>query len=171
MSDINPCQYGHTPNFRPTLHGQRGYCKVCLEFDFVAETVSVSLSRGVVVEPTHWTPSSALEIEARKKLAGLLPVAAVEPQAVPNKPPKVANVRQKEGAGINARMLAKIQVDTEAMYWSINQWVDYLGCSKSTVAGTDTWKKVCLPARERERLARGKRHRKPRRHKFRTDDA
>jgi hypothetical protein len=86
MSDSPPCQYGHTPDHIPTTHGEKGYCKVCLEYDYVAETVGVSLHSGVVVRPTRWTPSSALEIKARERRVGRLPPAPT-PLPAPSAPP------------------------------------------------------------------------------------
>lgn len=70
MSDIHPCQYDHTPDHIPTQPGEKGYCKVCLEYDYVAEVSGVNpygpgsfLRLGL-----RWTPCiSALEIEARKR--------------------------------------------------------------------------------------------------------
>lgn len=82
MSDTLPCQYGHTPDHIPTRHGDKGYCRVCLEYDYIAETVGVNANQGVVVRPTHWTRSTASEIVHRKMLAGLLSTAPT-PQPAP----------------------------------------------------------------------------------------
>jgi hypothetical protein len=89
MSDSHPCQYdGHTPDHIPTTHGERGYCKVCLEYDYVAETVAVNL--GGVHLGLRWKPCpSALEIEARKRLAGLLSAAPTR-QPTPSEPAPAA---------------------------------------------------------------------------------
>jgi hypothetical protein len=84
MSESHPCQYGHTPDHIPTRHGEKGHCRVCLEYDYVAETVGVNASQGVVVRPTHWTPSAASEILARKMHAGLLPAAPAAPPPAPS---------------------------------------------------------------------------------------
>jgi hypothetical protein len=73
------------------------------------------------------------------------------PAATPR--PRAADTKGKR---IDARMLAAIRDDAERVYWSAQQWADHLHCAKSTVLATDTWQKVCKPARERERLARGK---------------
>jgi hypothetical protein len=86
------------------MHGEKGYCKVCLKYDYVAETVGVSPSRGVVVEPRHWTPSSALEIEARMRLAGLLPPAA--PQPAPSEP---APAEQPQAVPLNNEQAAVLK--------------------------------------------------------------
>jgi hypothetical protein len=67
-----------------------------------------------------------------------------------------------KGKRIDERMLATIRDDSEAMYWSSNRWAGRLRCAASTVKESRTWKAVCMPARERERLARGKRLRGPR---------
>jgi hypothetical protein len=81
MPDTHFCHdyQPHTPDHDPTVHGEEGYCKVCLEYDFVAEAVAVNISGPggfLVVKPVRWTPcASALEIEARKRLAGMLPAA------------------------------------------------------------------------------------------------
>jgi hypothetical protein len=62
------------------MHGEKGYCKVCLAWDYVAETQAVDLA-GVHLG-LRWTPSLASEIEARMRLAGLLPAAGT-PQPAP----------------------------------------------------------------------------------------
>jgi hypothetical protein len=71
--------------------------------------------------------------------------------------------RNARGKWINERMLAKIQKEPEALYWSANMWANHLNCAASTVKESITWKKVCLPAREEERnCRRGRRLRGPR---------
>jgi hypothetical protein len=69
----------------------------------------------------------------------------------------VAPMKPTKGKRINERMLTVIQDDPEAMYWSAKHWAEHLCCNKSTVLETKTWRNVCKPARERERLARGHR--------------
>lgn len=86
MSDIpcreRPPRYDHTPDHTPTMHGEKGYCKVCLVYDFVAETQSVDY--GGVHLGLRWTPCvSVLEIEARKRLAGLLAAPQPGPAVTP----------------------------------------------------------------------------------------
>jgi hypothetical protein len=85
--------------------------------------------------------------------------AAIHDKAPPADPPK-----KTKGKHIDERMLGVIRDNSEAMYWSSPQWADNLGCGKSTVIESKTWKQTCRPTRERERLARGKRLRqkKPR---------
>jgi hypothetical protein len=78
----------------------------------------------------------------------------VPTQCMPAKPQKT------KGKGIDERMLATIRDDSELIYLSSHQWAMRFGCSHSTVLGTKTWKQSCKPARERDRLARGKRLRK-----------
>jgi hypothetical protein len=68
-----------------------------------------------------------------------------------------SNKPAAKGKRIDERMLATIRDNQEAMYWSGNQWAEQLDCAKSTVVESRKWKTVCLPARERERLARGHR--------------
>ena len=65
--------------------------------------------------------------------------------------------QNRESKHIDARMLATIRDDPEAVCRSLNEWAERLTCAKSTVANCKTWKTVCRPARERERLARGRR--------------
>jgi hypothetical protein len=55
------------------MHGEEGYCKVCVKYDYVAETVAVDL--GGVHLRLRWKPSPALEIEARMRAAGRTPPA------------------------------------------------------------------------------------------------
>jgi hypothetical protein len=81
MSDIDPCQYDHTPDHKPTQHGETGYCKVCLVYDFVAYISGVNPygPGGFHVLGLRWTPCvSALEVEARQRRHGQLPVAPSE---------------------------------------------------------------------------------------------
>jgi hypothetical protein len=67
-----------------------------------------------------------------------------------------------KGKRIDEKMLAMIRDDSERMYWPAQQWADTLHCAKSTVLDTKSWREICKPARERERLSRGKRlRRKP----------
>jgi hypothetical protein len=68
--------------------------------------------------------------------------------------------RAAKGKHVDERMLSGIRDNAEALYWSSKQWADNLGCSKSTVIDSPTWKQTCKPARERERLSRGKRLRR-----------
>jgi hypothetical protein len=75
-------------------------------------------------------------------------------------PPTDSN---KKGKRIDERMLAAIRDEAEAVYWSAKEWAEeHLHCAKSTIVESRTWKQICMPARERERLARGKRLRGPR---------
>jgi hypothetical protein len=68
----------------------------------------------------------------------------------------------RKGKMINERMLARLQKEPESMLWSARQWADALGCSKSTIAETTTWKNTlqAIKAKERtEREMRQERHR------------
>ena len=65
--------------------------------------------------------------------------------------------QERESNQIDARMLATIRDDPEAVYRSLNEWAEQLTCAKSMVAACRTWKTVCRPATERERLSRGRR--------------
>jgi hypothetical protein len=77
-------------------------------------------------------------------------------------------VRDRKGKQINERMLKKLQEDKEnCLYLSVKDWADHLGCSKSTVHGTNTWEMI-LTARglgEAEKCMRRKEH-KPDRRRF-----
>ena len=68
--------------------------------------------------------------------------------------------QKRESKHIDARMLATIRDDPEAVYRSLNEWAEQLTCAKSMVAACRTWKTVCRPARERERLSQGRRLRR-----------
>jgi hypothetical protein len=70
---------------------------------------------------------------------------------------------------VDERMLAAIRDNHEAVYWSAQQWADKLNCAKSTVVESKTWKQTCKSARERERLARGRRLRAPKAPKKHAD--
>jgi hypothetical protein len=94
--------------------------------------------------------------------AELLDTATQQPAGDSQPPapePRVAEkpAKQAKGKHIDERMLAALRDKPESLYWSANQWKDHLHCSKSTVIDSKTWKQTCKPARERERLARGKR--------------
>ena len=76
MSDKHFCRndHPHKPDHIPTMHGEKGYCRACLEWDYTAETQSISAGAGVVLG-LRWTPSSATEILDRRKLADEKPSA------------------------------------------------------------------------------------------------
>lgn len=42
-------------------------------------------------------------------------------------------------ATINERMTARLRENQDAAAWSVGQWAEYLGCSKSSVHGTPMW--------------------------------
>jgi hypothetical protein len=48
---------------------------------------------------------------------------------------------------VNQRMLEILERQSEAIGWSAEDWAGKLGCSKSTVHGTDAWQKRIKPAR------------------------
>lgn len=98
-------------------------------------------------------------------------VDAAEKLFAATKPPAAANSarsntvagsskKKSKGKNINAQMLAKIQDDPEAIYWSTDTWAQVLDCAKSSVCDTDTWKNICGSSRETKRLETGKRPRK-----------
>jgi hypothetical protein len=89
------------------------------------------------------------------------PGSAERPTCATPTPPGPLPANTK-GKLIDPRMLAQLRDNTESRYWSSQQWADNLSCGKSTVIGTKTWQTICKPARERERLARGKRLRRKR---------
>jgi hypothetical protein len=91
--------------------------------------------------------------ERERKLAALRADSGTETPLAAHRP-------SAKGKGIDEKMLAAIRDDERALYLSINQWADKLRCSKSTVAGTKTWKQLCRPKRELERLSRGQRLRR-----------
>jgi hypothetical protein len=67
------------------MHGEKGYCKVCLKYDYVAETVAVDL--GGVHLGLRWAPCpSALEIEARMRAPEQTP-PALAPQPASSETP------------------------------------------------------------------------------------
>ncbi|HEY7154767.1 MAG TPA: hypothetical protein VH575_12465 [Gemmataceae bacterium] len=76
--------------------------------------------------------------------------------------PPAATRRPSRGKHIDAEMLRTIRDRPEAAYWTARQWAEHLGCGKSTVGETNTWRTHCRLARERERLARGQRLRRSR---------
>lgn len=51
---------------------------------------------------------------------------------------KVDNPRPK--ATVNARMLELMQKDPKVKGWTCQEWAKKLGCARSTVHGTETWK-------------------------------
>jgi len=76
---------------------------------------------------------------------------------------------QRKGKLINERMMKKLQEDREnCLGWSARDWADHLGCSKSTVHGTKTWKMILAGRKfnEAERLARQKKPRRVDRRQF-----
>jgi hypothetical protein len=107
-----------------------------------------------------------------KRLAELLeiePTATVPPKRVAVAPTKHRKKRVK-GKRIDERMMAIIRDNEESIYWSSNEWAWHLKCAGSTVKESRTWKTVCNPARERERLARGRRLRGPKKRRPRPED-
>jgi hypothetical protein len=72
-------------------------------------------------------------------------------------PPAPTRRGGAKGKRIDERMLATIRDDKEALYWTCREWADFLRCHHTTVAGTKTWKEVCLRAQEIARQTNGKR--------------
>ena len=52
--------------------------------------------------------------------------------------------RRGKGKHINERMLAELRDNPTSCLWSAQAWADRFKCSKSTIAGTKTWK-VTIP--------------------------
>jgi hypothetical protein len=75
--------------------------------------------------------------------------------------------RNRKGKRINERMLGRLQQDPASLYWSAQRWAQALGCSKSTIAGTQTWKETIRAAKARERAERELRQE---RHQGRSDE-
>jgi hypothetical protein len=97
------------------------------------------------------------------RLAGVVKALAPPQTGRPHTRTKVSGKKVK-GKRIDERMLSGIRDNSEAVYWSAQQWADNLVCQKSTVAETKTWKTICLPARETKRLSQGKRLRRKKPH-------
>jgi hypothetical protein len=136
------------------------------------------------VDALHWLedhgfdpPAELLTLPEAKLLNPVpaTPPGEAEPSAgrVPAPPPPASGVQappRAKGKRINERMLATIQSHEEAVYWSARRWSKQLKCTHSTILDTPTWKKVCRPARERERLSRGHRLRGPKRRRAKGDN-
>ena len=105
----------------------------------------------------RWCRAERELADERTKSLALAQKYVAPPKATPPRPGGA------KGKHIDERMLATIRDDPEAKYWSCRKWAyEVLHCSPSTVGGTRTWRLTCLPAREAERLARGKRLRRKR---------
>src|SRR5262249_10327443 len=74
--------------------------------------------------------------------------------SAPNPPGEPADGPDRKGKRINEQMLGRLQREPESLYWSAQQWADALGCSKSTIAETHTWKTTIRAAKARERAER-----------------
>lgn len=75
--------------------------------------------------------------------------------------------RTGRGKRINALMLEKLVRNPESLNWSISQWMTVLGCAKSTIAETSTWKDRIRPA---QIVARADREVREGRKASRSDD-
>ena len=67
----------------------------------------------------------------------------IEPELRPSadaNPDDGAKVRAVRGKNIDAQMVKVMLENQESAGWSAQQWADRLGCAKSTIAGTKTWK-------------------------------
>lgn len=62
--------------------------------------------------------------------------------------------QNRKGKRINERILGKLQQYPDSLYWSAQQWADALGCSKSTIAETPTWKTTIRAARAMQQAER-----------------
>jgi hypothetical protein len=86
--------------------------------------------------------------------------ANTPPAAQPAGDPTCRRPGAAKGKRVDERMLAAIRDNQEAIYWSSSQWAENLKCSPSTVKESKTWKQTCSSARERARLASGRRLRR-----------
>jgi hypothetical protein len=68
--------------------------------------------------------------------------------------------RRIKKPSVNDRMRLTLLDNDEALGWSASKWAEHLKCTKSTVAGTDTWKTL-----EQTRLRNKAQHRLDRRRK------
>jgi hypothetical protein len=59
-----------------------------------------------------------------------------------------------KGKMIDERMLAEIRDNPGSLRWSAQKWADRFKCSKSTIAGTKTWKDTIRLMRIQERCER-----------------
>jgi hypothetical protein len=75
--------------------------------------------------------------------------------------------RGAKGKKINERMLGRIQSEPESAYWTAQRWAEALGCVKSTVVGTRTWKVTISALKASERVEREMRQE---RNQGRSDD-
>jgi hypothetical protein len=62
--------------------------------------------------------------------------------------------KKTKGKQVNERMKELLLKDGSRLEWSVEQWAGKLKCSKSTVAGTETWQKIlnARALREADRL-------------------
>ena len=155
MSDIQTCQYDHTPDHKPTMHGEKGYCKVCLKYDYVAEAVGVNINGPgsfLVVRPVRWTPSPASEIVNRKVLAGLLPVAPAPGneqdmvqliQAIgDDNTAKIIGIAQRKDLSGEEKMKEIVKEDVRFAGKDSNEWSTLLGVSDAAIRGYSFWKEL-----------------------------
>jgi hypothetical protein len=76
------------------------------------------------------------------------------PRPQPAHAPSVPNLSAgRRGKNIDAKMRKLLGDDSSRMGWTAEAWAERLDCSKSTVAGTDTWEQIRV-MRERERIER-----------------
>jgi len=87
--------------------------------------------------------------EVQLQAAGDRPAPA---SALPEKPATAAE--GTKGKRINERILGMLQQKTESLGWSAQQWADALGCSKSTIVETHTWKTTLSAAKARDKAER-----------------
>ena len=76
-------------------------------------------------------------------------MAAIATTPAPTAPPAATATPAGKGRGkhIDARMLKILTERPESLEWTCRQWAEHLGCSLSTVAATQTWKKHIFNAR------------------------
>lgn len=70
--------------------------------------------------------------------------ATPKPEVAERNEPQQSVDARRSGASVNARMLEVMQSNPDARGWSARQWAKHLGCSKSAVAATPTWKQLEL---------------------------
>jgi hypothetical protein len=143
-------------------------CPRCGEYRFhcgLAEHLPVPQGKDIMQTPCyqqtaipHWErmPSSQVRESANLQSSR----AAVQPQgasATPRPPgtqveppgplpeepaDNIKGDRDRKGKRIDEKMKEKLEKDGTRLAWSAEKWAEVLGCSKSTVAGTSTWKLI-----------------------------
>ena len=114
---------------------------------------------------TNERPDACPEEEVQLIENSLQPTVENKDQSQPNsvsaKPTgdatRPAAKAKVKGKHINERMLAMLQQNPDSVNWSSKRWSEALDCSKSTIAGTLTWKNIILAMRALEKAERQQR--------------